>query len=223
MCPGYSEVRRVCVRSTGGARIGWINATWPFATLTAQQEQLVLNATLLGKYSFAPEQVVEIEQYMALPILGWGIRIHHNIPTYPRKIIFWCLGSPASLIERIRETGFTPKASPDSVPVNRGIPVRWQALVVMGVLWNALLLLDTYRAGGTAGKPGGKPGVLMLIALLLLFAGSVTIWWSRFLQRLILKPERSSTEIKAWLYLLALVSGMMLIFMFDWGFVGHHH
>ena len=199
----------VHVSAVGGARIGWVNATWPFARLRAQRGRLVLNATLIGKYSFAPDQVVSIEKYTVIPFLGWGIRIHHNISTYPKKIVFWCFGSPESLISRIEETGFVPKADPDSVPAPRGMPVRWQALAALIVLWNGLGLLDHYVVGGFP----GEPGVLVLAALLLLFVGSVAMWRSRLLQRLILKPGRSCEEIKAWLYLLALVSGVLLAFM----------
>lgn len=193
------------VSSTGGAQIGWVNATWPFARLSAQQNQLVLNASLIGKYSFTPEQVVAIEKYTLIPLLGWGLRIHHNIPTYPKKIVFWCFGSPQSLIGKIEETGFVAKASPDSVPADRGMPVRWQALVSIVLLWNGLLLLDMQFAQ--------QPGVFSLVAVLLLFIGSVAIWRVPFLRHIIMKPGRSCEEIKAFLYLLALVSGLLSICM----------
>lgn len=197
------------VSSVGGARIGWINATWPFARLTARRDQLILNGTLIGKYSFSPEQVVAIEKYTVIPILGWGIRIHHSVADYPRKIVFWCFGSPESLIRRIQETGFVAKADPDSVPTGRGMPVRWQALVAIVALWNGLLMLDMRQSGGSA----GRPGTFTLVAFLLLFLGSVGIWRSPLLQRAILKPGRSCEEIKAWLYLLALGSGLMSVSM----------
>ncbi len=186
-----------------------MNGTWPCATLTARQDQLILNASLLGKYSFSPEQVVAIEKYTVIPILGWGIRIQHNVATYPRKIVFWCFGRPESLIRRIQETGFVARADPDSVPTGRGMPVRWQALVAIIALWNALLLLDMRQSGGSP----GKPGTFTLVALLLLFLGSVGIWRSALLQRAILKPGRSCGEIKAWLYLLALLSAMCVVLL----------
>ncbi len=37
---------------TGGARVGWINATWPLAKLTVNKHTIELKATLIGKYSF---------------------------------------------------------------------------------------------------------------------------------------------------------------------------
>ena len=73
------------ISSRGGARIGWMNATWPFAVLTARQAKLDLNATLLGKYSFTPDQVISLEKYGCIPILGSGIRIHHNIADYSKN------------------------------------------------------------------------------------------------------------------------------------------
>lgn len=198
------ETIRDAVSSTGGARIGRMNATWPFATLTARRDTLLLNATLLGRYSFDPTQVISIEKYTLIPVLGSGIRIHHNVPTYPKKIVFWCF-TPASLIRRIKETGFLPSADPDSLPPDRGMPIRWQAAVVMIVLWNLLFLLDI----GLPPKTPPKPGWFTWLAVFLLFAGSVAIWRVRWLQRCILKPDRSPSEIKAWLYLLALVGGLM--------------
>src|SRR5437764_14118003 len=41
----------------GGARIGLMNATWPFAQLKVTPAQLVLRVVFLGTYIFKPEQV----------------------------------------------------------------------------------------------------------------------------------------------------------------------
>ena len=209
--------------SVGGARIGWVNATWPFAILTVQRDLLVLNATLIGKYSFRPEQVVAIERYSIIPFLGWGIRIQHNDSTYPKKIVYWCLGSPGSLLRRIRDSGFVPMSSPDAVQVGRGLPVRWQSIVAMVLLWNALGFLDMYTVLGRLTWPATwKPGIFALLALLLMFTGSLAIWRSRVLQYLILRPGHSCSEIKAWLYLLAEVSCGLLIFFTYFSFVGRN-
>jgi len=45
----------------GGARLGWANASWPLAKLTANSECLTLSS--LGRYEFTPSQVVEIERH----------------------------------------------------------------------------------------------------------------------------------------------------------------
>lgn len=193
------------VSVTGGARIGWMNATWPFARLQVGPRSLVLNATLLGRYEFSPDQVVGIEKYTFIPILGWGIRISHNVMDYPKKIVFWCLGHPDSLIRRIHDSGFVARGVMDETVVNRGFPVRWQAIIAIVILWNVLLGLDMH------GDNPSRPGILTLSALLLLFLGSVGIWRVDFLRCIIMKPGRSPQEIKAWLYLLAFISGLMCI------------
>jgi hypothetical protein len=46
------------IKLTGGARVGWINASWPFAALTVLSSKVTLNSTLLGKYEFRPEDVI---------------------------------------------------------------------------------------------------------------------------------------------------------------------
>ena len=194
---------------TGGARVGWINATWPFAKLTVQKNKIDLNATLIGKYSFTQEQIISINKYTTIPILGWGIQIVHNISEYPKKIIFSSFSNPESIITKIQETGFLPSADPSKIPPNIGIPVKWQAIVLIVALWNILLFADM----GGFPQLGSKPGSFTLLALSLLFIGSISIWKSLWLQSMILKPGRSPSEIKAWLNLLALVSGLLFVIL----------
>lgn len=97
--------------TTGGARLGWINATWPLAQLSATPDKLTISIRLLGTYSFAPDQVSAITRYVMVPVLGWGIRIHHCNADCPHHVIFWCLGSPDTLLRGIRDSGFLPIAS----------------------------------------------------------------------------------------------------------------
>ena len=191
----------------GGARIGGVNATWPFATLTATRDSLNLNATLIGSYSFTPDQVISIEKYTMIPVLGWGIQIRHNVATQPRKIIFWWFFTPNTLVNRIAETGFTPHASQDSMPIHQGVPVRWQAVATIIVLWNVLFLLDI----GFSPHLHAELGPFSFLAVFCLFLGSIAIWKAQWLQRCILKPGRSPSEIRAWLYLVAFVSGLISV------------
>lgn len=131
------------------ARIGWVNATWPFAALSVREEALTVNVGILGRYTFRRDQVVSIDSYVGMiPLLGGGIRIEHTVAEYPRRIVFWCLGPPRSLIKRIHQVGFIPEGQLQGVPCRRGIPARWQTLVIGIALWNLLLLLDEVRSTG---------------------------------------------------------------------------
>jgi hypothetical protein len=93
----------------GGARIGWLKASWPFATLTVASGCLTLNVILLSRCTFSPDQVVALEPYGLAPMLGRGIRIRHNVGKYPRDIIFLCFEDATSLIKKIEACGFVPR------------------------------------------------------------------------------------------------------------------
>lgn len=193
--------------ATGGARIGWVNATWPFAQLSATDGKLTISATLLGTYDFTPDQVTAIERYTLIPLLGWGIRIRHRRSEYPERIIFWCLGSPGNILHGISSAGFLAIGSTENTIRPQGIAIRWPVAIGAVVAWNALLLLDFFWSG--AFRP--QPGPFTLAALTLVFAFSIGSLTSTELQQLVLKPGRDIGEIRPFLRLLAFVAGNMLL------------
>jgi len=184
----------------GGARVGWTNASWPLAKLSASPEKLTISICILGTYSFAPDQVLAIERYVKIPFLGWGVQIHHCVADYPQRVIFWCLGNPNTILQGIRDAGFRSTASSSAIPQRRGIAMRWSAIIVAVAVWNAPFLLGSSQLG-------------LFILVPLLFAFGLSIGTLRYprLQHLILKPDRSVGEIRPFLRLLAFVSGMMLV------------
>ena len=93
---------------TGGSRIGLMNSTIPFATLTIKEDMIIIDGL-----KFRPEEVISIEPYSEL--ISSGIRINHIKPNYESKVVFWSLKSPRHLIAKIREVGFLEKicAKPD--------------------------------------------------------------------------------------------------------------
>jgi hypothetical protein len=192
---------------TGGARIGWLNASWPLAKLSATHDNLTLTARLFGKYRFSREQVSAIERYVMIPVLAWGVRVRHCVPDYPQQIIFWSLGSPDDVLSGILATGFVPAATISTTPLPRGIPVRWSAIIVTIVAWNALFMFPFVGRERSASPPNG----LILVPLIAALGLSVAALKSSTLQRLILKPERSVGEIRPFLLLLAFISGVLLV------------
>ena len=194
------------LKSTGGARIGWINVSWPLAELSVTPRSLVIRAWLLGTYRFTPEQIVRLEPYGSIPVIYRGIRIVHAHPDYPSGFIFWCLWNPARLIERIRQAGFVP-AAPPTAPVNRGNPVRWSFIIALFVVWNALFILGGFWPGT---PPPEKPGAFVLLALAVLLFASLATERSPAFQQWVLKPGRSVGEIRPVLRLIQLVSAFVL-------------
>jgi hypothetical protein len=192
--------------TTGGATVGWVNATWPFARLTATQNSLRIVVRLLGTYSFTPDTVVAITRYSMIPILGWGIQIQHCVPEYPERFTFWCFGNPDALLTGIRESGFHPQAPVSSMPPRNGFALRWQAIAVAVAAWNGLFILDMVLRKPTP----PLPGPLSLLSLGLTFAAIIAAIRVSAFQRLILKPGRSIGEVRPVLNLLLFITGVLL-------------
>jgi hypothetical protein len=194
---------------TGGARIGWTNATWPLAKLSVGPDKLTISIAILGIYSFAPHEVLAVEKYVRIPLLSWGVRIHHCKADYPQRVIFWCLGNPNVVLQGIRDSGFLPTAPSSPPPQRRGIAMRWSAVILAIIAWNSLFLFD----GNRPGQFPSHPGPFILAPLIFSFLLSIGTLKSPRLQRIILKPGRSIGEIRPFFRLLAFISGLLLVIL----------
>ena len=194
----------ITVEVTGGGRLGWFNASWPFVRLSVSVSHSTISGWLLGTYKFLPEQISKIEPYGSIPIIGKGIRIIHIVPEYPEKIIFWYFGNPQQLIDRIKGTGFQTTAPLTDIPIRKGIPVKWSAIIISVIIWNILFIIDM----NSSQNESSELGIFSLIAIALLF---VTISWLKYshsFQKIVMKPGRSINEIRPILHLLQFISGV---------------
>lgn len=191
---------------TGGASIGWANATRPLAKLTATPDSLRVAVRILGTYHFTPDNVVAVSRYSIIPIVASGIQIQHCVLEYPARLIFWCIGDPDTVLSGIRKAGFLPRAPESAIPTRHGFALRWQAIAVGIAAWNGLMMLAMFPQGG---KPAPF-GPLVLLPLVLTIVVAVAAIHSRTFQELILKPGRSIGEIRPFLNLLLFIIGILL-------------
>jgi hypothetical protein len=101
---------------TGGVRIGWFNASWPLAQLSANKNYLVVGFFGGHACTFSPHEVFAIERYRG--IFSAGIRIRHSVASYPEKIIFWCWGNPEKILNGISDSGFRTASEASDVEVS---------------------------------------------------------------------------------------------------------
>jgi len=188
---------------TGGARVGWLNASWPFAKLKIAASKLTISS--LGRYDFSPEQVVTIERYGSIPILASGIRIKHNRIDYPKNIVFWCVGNRNRVLSSIEQRGFVPKGQP--VLRVSGFPIRWPIVVALVVVWNVLILLDLSLNDG----PQKGIGLGGLVAMLLALGFSTALKKSSPIQEMVLRTGHQIGEIKYFLTFLQILLGLFSI------------
>lgn len=70
---------------TGGARIGWLNYSFPFCTLYADRQFLKL-ACLGNKYVFPREQIIRLSRYQFFVLEG--LQIEHRDTSLPEFVVF---------------------------------------------------------------------------------------------------------------------------------------
>lgn len=152
---------------TGGARIGSANASYPFADLYVDKEILKLNASIVGNLVFQPKDIISIEPYMFIPLIGQGIKINHRIEQYNSKVIFWTFKSPDFVINEIQKTGFMDNTNgqiclEDLKIIEKqkqgGFPLKKSVVLFFIIAWNLLFLSDIipfFMRGKSEGSPFG--------------------------------------------------------------------
>ena len=204
---------------TGGARIGMANATFPFATLKVNKDKLELNASIVGNLTFQASDIISIEPYTMIPILGQGIKINHKVTNYKERVIFWTFKDPNSVIRQIKETGFLNNQNSSEQKINRaiiekqaqgGFPIKKGFVIGAVVIWNLLFLTDfiPFFLGKTDGFPIGN-GVFTAIGLLFLTALFTLI--SADFRRLILKEGRELNDIKKFAIFAIIINVFILV------------
>lgn len=186
----------------GGAQIGWMGASWPFASLQIAPNSLTVS--VLGNYAFTPFDVHAIEPVGFIPILNMGIRIHHTRPDYPEKIVFYSIGGRNRLLAAARAAGF-PVGQPQ-IETQRGRPLKLSAMIIFVLLWNVLFLLD--RGGNLLNNPGHF-GPYSLLALMLAFTAATLMPYSVRLQKFVIHDGHDIGEIRGILRLIQLVTGFL--------------
>ena len=205
---------------TGGARIGSANATYPFANLFVDKNVLKINASTVSNLVFQPQDIISIEPYTIIPIVGQGIKINHRIENYKPKVIFWTFKNPNFVINEIKKVGFLGDINSkisfaDKEIIKRqeqgGFPIKKSVAIIFLVLWNILFLSDFlpfFLQNKEEGIPIGN-GVKTAIGLLL--ATSILTLISDGFRKVILKEGRDFNDIKKFVYFVILVSGIMFL------------
>jgi hypothetical protein len=75
----------------GGARLDDFNATWPFATLSADVQAIKLTC-LRVEYIFPKHSICRLIKHKAF--LSVGLRIEHTEQSYPQFVVFWTYDFP---------------------------------------------------------------------------------------------------------------------------------
>jgi len=88
----------------GGARIGLSNITYPFASLNFDEYSLIINASILGQYVFLQQNIIRLEKYNGF--FSNGIKVVHNIKTYPKNIVFWSLKGVDNILDEYNQYKF---------------------------------------------------------------------------------------------------------------------
>lgn len=199
------------IRRRGGARIGWVNASFPLASLSVTADRIEINGFLLGNYSFRPEEVVELKR-IGIPVIYSGLRIVHSISSYPARIEFFPMSSVDGLKDQIEQSGFNPKGRQSAIPPKEGMAFRWPFVALAIIGWNLLFILDGFIFLPWRPPPEKiLPGPFVSLALALVFLSALSILKSERFRSLALKPDLSVQEVGAFLRLILLVTGGLFI------------
>jgi len=214
MQPNQTAIYEVNI--TGGARIGWAKASWPFAKLTVSRDKLQLNGGIIGNLVFKPTDVTSIETY-SMGVAG-GLKIIHNVSNYKSLVVFTTTGNSNDLLNDIRKTGFLTNA--DQLPAQLeqeihemqqggGFPLRPLAAIIVVAIWNICLLPAFFQAFfGRRSFINLDTGINAALIFLLAFA--LSLFFVKPIQHIVLKPGRTVKDIRSFLIFLIILASIML-------------
>ncbi|MEM7371795.1 MAG: hypothetical protein AAF587_24480 [Bacteroidota bacterium] len=202
---------------TGAARIGFIKATYPLVSLSVTPTRLEVNASIAGNLVFQPKDIVKIEPFKHSYFPGRGIQIVHKVGNYTKKVFFGAKEDPETLVQRIKQTGFLNNQDHVSLEEKKDIvsrqeqgsfPIKKQFALGFLLGWNALFVMHLFPFVKNA-LPGFSVVSSIGLSALILFLVSLISLYSPEFRRLYLKHGRTLKDIKKFLILTLIISGLM--------------
>ena len=206
------------VKETGGAIIGGVRMTWPFATLIITKDKLQLNGSIYGTFIFRPGDIVSIEPNGKL--LSSGIKINHTVEGYNTNIIFLS-GNSGVLLDKIRQIGFMENQSPLPVNIeneildvqkNGAFPLKISAAIVILLVCNVLILGNKFILPGKYDEDIPFTGIELALSFMIML--SLLLLAVVPFRKLLLKPGRSISSFKSFIYFTILICSVMLFVVF---------
>ncbi len=205
-------------KQTGGARYGNLKASWPFANIVVNKNELSLGISLYNLH-FRPTDVLSIEPNSS-GFLSGGILIRHTVAGYKNPVVFRPQGDLLQTILQIRQTGFMDNKLPipaeddariTCLQAQGAFSIKLPAAIIIVVIWNALLLPNFYRVLVLNQKqffrtgPQWASAFMVIVFLALIISGGF--------RNLVLKEGHSFDGMKRFVYFgLAIFSIMLLAF-----------
>jgi hypothetical protein len=203
---------------TGGATYGMMNATWPFATLRVNKNELELNISLLGNLHFRPEDVASITA-SGMGFFSSGIRIRHKVKGYYSTVIFKSFTNANSILQQIQQTGFLDNQERlphyedtiiTAMQEKGGFAMKIPASIAIVVIWNLLFLPNFVHSF----QNNKVPFIGMHLGLSFMLLLSLTLLISEPFRNLLLKDGRTLKHIKTFVLFMIFLSALMLAMSF---------
>jgi hypothetical protein len=93
MTPELSFAMDSTFSEPGGARLGWLNVTVPFATLSGGRNALRLSC-FDQDYVFDRTSIARLSKFRGM--FSIGLQILHTLPVYPEFVVIWVSPVPWS-------------------------------------------------------------------------------------------------------------------------------
>ena len=200
-------------KNTGGAKIGIVKSSWPFADLTVNRNKFELNVSLIGKLAFLPGDIKAISPHPGGYKMRAGIKIEHRIPHYKDEILFWSYKSPAELIQQITATGFmantdtmsqTVQAEVRQLQAQGGFAMKRKPLIMILVLWLAIIIYGAINVSLTGDARIMMSAIPLAFSAIILFS-IATLLLPSFAHS-VLKPGYTAADVKKFLIFLIIIS-----------------